>query len=174
MHNRKLLTFVLIASFCLPAACALGQEATPPPPGEEIKPVPAKGQGPDQPPATETTEKQAEGPEGKEGPVEKPKGDFMQSMGPFVIMLGAIVLLYVWMGRGRRKQEAKRKEMLANLKKGDKVTSVGGIVGTIMDVREDEVVVKVDETNNIRMRFARWAIRGIGEQAKAERAEERK
>ena len=58
--------------------------------------------------------------------------------------------------------------MLAALKKGDKVTSIGGIVGTIMDVREDEVVVKVDENNNVRMRFARWAVRGTGDDAKKE------
>jgi len=63
--------------------------------------------------------------------------------------------------------------MLAALKKGDKVTSIGGIVGTIMDVREDEVVVKVDEGNNIRMRFARWAIRGIGEKGKDENASDK-
>ena len=83
-----------------------------------------------------------------------------------LIMLGGIVLLYLWMGRSRRKKEGQRREMLANLKKGDKVTSIGGIVGTIMEVREDEVTVKVDETSNVRMHFARWAVRGIGDQAK--------
>ncbi len=93
---------------------------------------------------------------------------------PLVVLIGAFFLLYFWMGRSRRKQEAKRKEMLAQIKKGDKVTSIGGIVGTIMDVREDEVVVKVDETNNVRMRFARWAVRGVGEDAKQEKPEDNK
>jgi len=37
-----------------------------------------------------------------------------------------------------------------------------------VEVREDEVVVKVDETNNVRMRFARWAVRGVGDEAKRE------
>ena len=58
------------------------------------------------------------------------------------------------------------------LKKGDKVTSIGGICGTVVEVRDDELVVKVDENNNIRLRFSRWAIRGTGEQAKNQGPEE--
>ena len=85
-----------------------------------------------------------------------------------VVMLGGFFLLYVWMGRSRRKQQRQRQEMLSALKKGDKITSIGGIVGTVIEVRDDEVTVKVDETGNVRMRFARWAIRGVGEAAKAE------
>ena len=61
--------------------------------------------------------------------------------------------------------------MLAALSKGDKVTSIGGICGTVIEAREDEIVVKVDETNNVRMRFARWAIRGVGDAARSEKPE---
>jgi len=93
--------------------------------------------------------------------------------GSFIwIMLGGFLLLYFWMSRGRRKKETKRKEMLANLKKGDKVTSIGGIVGTVIEIRENELTVKVDENNNVRIRFARWAIRGVGEEAKTEKPED--
>lgn len=89
------------------------------------------------------------------------------------IMLGVMVLLYIWMGRNRRKQQAKRDQMLSALKKGDKITSIGGIIGTVIESRESEVVVKVDESNNVRLRFARWAIRGVGEEGKAEKPEDR-
>ncbi|MBS3734277.1 MAG: preprotein translocase subunit YajC [Phycisphaerae bacterium] len=92
------------------------------------------------------------------------------SMMPFIVILGGFLLLYLWMGRSRRKQEAKRREMLSNLKKGDKVTSIGGICGTVVEVREDEVVIKIDDST--RMRMARWAVRGVGDEAKAERREE--
>ena len=84
----------------------------------------------------------------------------------YVVLLGGFVLLYFWMGRSRRKQEAKRKQMIASLKKGDKIVTIGGIVGTIIEARPDEVTVKVDETSNVRMKFARWAIRGPSEEAK--------
>ena len=84
------------------------------------------------------------------------------------------MLMWIFMGRGRRKQAARQKKMLAELKKGDKITSIGGIIGTIIEVREDEITVKVDETNNIRMKFTRSAIRGVGDAAKRDNPEGRK
>jgi preprotein translocase subunit YajC len=89
-----------------------------------------------------------------------------QEMWLFAVLLGGVVLMWIWMGRGRRKQEAKRKEMLSNLKKGDKIVTIGGIIGTVIEVRPDEVTVKVDETNNVRMKFTRRAIAAVGEDAK--------
>jgi len=92
------------------------------------------------------------------------------SQGPdmylFAVLLGGVVLMWIWMGRGRRKQETKRKEMLSNLKKGDKIVSIGGVIGTVIEAKPEEITVKVDETNNVRMKFARWAIRGVGEDAR--------
>ncbi len=90
------------------------------------------------------------------------------------VMLGGVFLLYIFMGRSKRKQATKRKAMLSSLKKGAKVTTIGGIVGTVVEVRDDEVVVKVDETNNSRLRLARWAIRGVGEEAKTEGPDQKK
>ncbi len=95
-------------------------------------------------------------------------------LGTTLILLGAMVLFFVFMGRGKRKTEAKRKEMLSALKKGDKVTTIGGIIGTVMDIRENEVTIKIDENNNTRMRFIRSAVRGVGAEAKKEDVEEQK
>ncbi len=78
-------------------------------------------------------------------------------------MIGGMILLFIWMGRKPKKEQAQRRQMLDNLKKGDKVTSIGGIVGTVVEIREEEVMVKVDETSNTRMRFAKWAVRQVGE-----------
>jgi preprotein translocase subunit YajC len=89
------------------------------------------------------------------------------------VVMGGMALLLFWSSRNRRKQEKKRKDMLASLKKGDKVVSAGGIIGTIIETRDDEILVKVDETNNVRMRFARWAIRGTGDQAKNENPDQK-
>jgi len=92
----------------------------------------------------------------------------------YVAILGGFVLLYVWMGRSRRKQEAKRREMLGNLSKGDKVITIGGIIGTVIEVRPNEVTVKVDETNNVRMKFLRSAISRVGEEVQQEKDKEKK
>jgi len=91
-----------------------------------------------------------------------------------IFLIGAMVLFFVFMGRGKRKTEAKRKEMLAALKKGDKVTTIGGIVGTVLEVRDDEVTIKIDENSNTRMRFARWAVRGVGADGKSEESDAKK
>ena len=97
-----------------------------------------------------------------------------QDMWLFAVLLGGVVLMWIWMGRGRRKQEAKRKEMLSNLKKGDKIVSIGGVIGTVIEAKPEEITVKVDETNNVRMKFARWAIRGVGEEGKTSPDEDKK
>jgi preprotein translocase subunit YajC len=86
------------------------------------------------------------------------------NMALMLLLLGGFVVLYVIMGRGRRKQQQKRKEMLESLKKGDKVITIGGIQGTVMEVKGNEITVKVDETNNIRMKFARWSVQSVGEE----------
>jgi preprotein translocase subunit YajC len=89
-----------------------------------------------------------------------------------LVLALAMVALFWWSGRTRRKQESKRREMLSCLKKGDKVTTIGGIVGTLMEVREDEVVLKIDENSNTRIHMARWAVRGVGEEARKQAPEE--
>lgn len=81
----------------------------------------------------------------------------------FMLVAAAFFVLIIWSSRKPKKEEQRRREMLANLKKGDKVTTIGGIVGTIIETRDDELVVKVDENSNTRMHFARWAIRQVGE-----------
>jgi preprotein translocase subunit YajC len=90
------------------------------------------------------------------------------------IMLLMFILVIFWSNWSKKKQTKKRTEMLASLKKGSKITSIGGIIGTVIETRDDEVVVKVDDTNNVRLRFARWAIRGVGEQAKTDNPEDSK
>ncbi len=86
------------------------------------------------------------------------------------VMIGGFVLLYIFMGRGKRKREAKRKEMLSSMKKGDRVITIGGIVGTIIETREDEIVVKVDD--NTRLKFSRWAIRNSGDEVQTEKKQD--
>lgn len=141
---------------------ARGGGAATPPSAEsdqaEVKPAPA-GEG--SPVAEEApADTKDSGAEGQEV-TPPPKGGLEKLLMP-AVMIGGLVLLFVFMGRKPRQQEKKRKEMLANLKKGDKVTSIGGIIGSVMEIRESEVTVKVDETSNTRIKFLRSAIRAIG------------
>jgi len=109
-------------------------------------------------------------------PIDKkaPGGLFDSSSWPLIALMVGVLALYIWMGRGRRKTEAKRKALLSNIKKGDKITTIGGIIGTIIEMKENEVTIKTDESNNVRMKFARWAIRDVGEPGKNDTAEDKK
>ncbi|MGE4583999.1 MAG: preprotein translocase subunit YajC [Sphaerochaeta sp.] len=70
-----------------------------------------------------------------------------------------IVIFYFLIIRPQKKRDKETKEMLASIKKGDKVVSIGGIHGTVLAVKETTVVVKVDD--NTRLEFSRNAISSI-------------
>src|SRR5687768_11263598 len=80
---------------------------------------------------------------------------------PFLIPIIVIVLFYVLMIRSKRNQDKSRQDMLGQLKKGDRIQTIGGILGTVLEAREDEVLVKVDESSNTKIRFARSAIHRV-------------
>lgn len=183
MISRMVLALMLTAALIVTTAPLLAQDGSPTPEKKLVSTPPTVEGQPSAPAAAEEagatkTDENASGKtdadKAKEGEeqAKKPRSLKDEWMLP-AVMVGGIVLMYVWMGRGRKKREAQRKEMLAGLKKGDKVTSIGGIVGIVVEVRDSEVVMKIDENNNIRMRLARWAIRGTGEQAKTEAPEDK-
>ena len=70
-------------------------------------------------------------------------------------MIGIVLIWFFIMMRGpQKRQQARRQQMLSSLKKNDRVLTAGGILGIVADVRLDanEVVIKVDETSNTRIR----------------------
>ncbi len=89
---------------------------------------------------------------------------------PMVPLLAVLLLLWFFMLRSKSSQDRKRRAMLDNLKKGDRVQTIGGILGTVIEARESEVLLKVDESSNTKIRFARSAIhRVLGEEKTAAR-----
>ena len=108
----------------------------------------------------EATEKTgADGSANGEGGETPPTGGFNPMT--MILIFGAVILFMMMLGGGSRKQRKKQQEMLSAMSKGDKVVSIGGIKGSIVEVRDDEVVVKVDENNNTRMKFSKEAIREV-------------
>jgi len=168
MRKSKLLYIVAILAVTMAAAAVARAQG-------DAAEVEKKG-GTQQPAAPTEVKKDTTGGEkgtdqskaGEKKVDEGGKGGIFGNMWLLWLMLGGFFLLYIWMGRGKKKQQRQRQQMLTDLKKGDKVTSIGGIVGTVMEVRDDEIMVKVDESANVRMRFAKWAVRGVGDVAKAE------
>jgi preprotein translocase subunit YajC len=86
------------------------------------------------------------------------KDSFMRFMFPLLLAFGAF---YFLMFRGQRKDKKRHAQMLADLKRNDRVQTIGGVLGTVVDAREHEVVLKVDESSNVKMRFNRAAIKEV-------------
>ena len=90
----------------------------------------------------------------------RPTGGLFDSAFFLPLLLLFVVLMMFSLGGGR-KEKKRRAAMIASLKKGAKVQTVGGVLGTVVEVRDDEVLVKVDESSNTRMRFAKTAINAV-------------
>lgn len=88
---------------------------------------------------------------------------------PMFVLILIMAVMWFFVLRGKRNQDKQRKDMLSQLKKGDRIQTIGGIIGTVVEAREDSVLVKVDESNNTKIRFSRAAIhRVLPEDGKAE------
>ncbi len=78
-----------------------------------------------------------------------------------LILMGAImVVMFFFLFRGPRKQQKEAKKMRESLQKNDIVKTIGGILGTIIDITDTEVTLKIDESNNTKMKLAIAAIAG--------------
>lgn len=76
---------------------------------------------------------------------------------PMVLIIGVFYFLMI---RPQRKKDKKVKEMLAALKPGDRICTIGGIYGTIKGLRDDDVILTVGHQNT-EIVMARWAIRNV-------------
>lgn len=76
-----------------------------------------------------------------------------------LIFLGLMfVLMYMILFRGPRKKQQEHKKMVQTLAKNDKVRTIGGIIGTVVDIKDDEITLKVDESNNTKIKVLPSAI----------------
>ena len=78
-----------------------------------------------------------------------------------IVMLGMILIFYFLMIRPQMKENKRRKAMLSAVKKHDRVCTNGGMFGVVVSVTDTEVVLKVDDSSNTRIKFSRSAIATI-------------
>ena len=81
----------------------------------------------------------------------------------FIMFTAAIFLVWIFMMNPQKKQEERMRKMLDSLEKNDKVMTVGGVLGTVhsIDKEQNEIVLKVDEANNTRIRFHLTAVSAV-------------
>ena len=94
-----------------------------------------------------------------------PFADLLSS--PLMPLVLGILVLYFFVFRSKKNQDRQRQDMLNQLKKNDEIQTIGGIIGKVMETRDDRVLVKIDESTNTKVWFSRSAIHRVlgGEKA---------
>lgn len=74
-----------------------------------------------------------------------------------LMMVGVFVIMYFLMIRPQKKKQKEEQAMRDNLQIGDEITTIGGIVGKIVTVKDDSLIIETGADRN-RMKITRWAI----------------
>lgn len=123
--------------------------------GQAVPPVPGEAPTNSTPANTGTTAAPSGTPSGGSGQ-QSPFG------GQFLIMVMVLVaLMLVFSMTSTRREKKKREALLSAIKKHDRVQTIGGVIGSVVEVKPDYVVLKVDESSNTRITFARSAIQQV-------------
>ena len=92
----------------------------------------------------------------------------MEGASSSIIMLVVLIAVFYFMLiRPENKRKKKAQEMRDSLKKGDTITTIGGIVGKIVMVKPDTIVIETSD-DRVRMELTKWAVSTTGVQASAE------
>lgn len=89
-------------------------------------------------------------------------GNIWGMIWPFILMFAVFYFLLI---RPQQKKQKQRNLLLSQLKKGDKITTIGGLHGTIVELTDDTAVIRVNDTT--RMTFERSAINTVVSSAPA-------
>ena len=81
----------------------------------------------------------------------------------FVPLILIFVIFYFMLIRPQRKKDKAVKDMLAALKPGDRICTIGGIYGTITNIRDENTITLAVGPQDVPVVFARWAIRNVEE-----------
>ena len=87
-----------------------------------------------------------------------------------VVMIGVFYFMLI---RPENKRKKEAEQMRSSMKKGDKITTIGGIVGTVVDIKEDKFVIETS-ADQVRVEFAKWALSTNDTAAEAAKEEARK
>lgn len=74
-----------------------------------------------------------------------------------IMMVVLIALMYFMMIRPQKKRQKEEQEMRSSLEIGDEIITIGGIVGKVVTIREEDLIIETGADRN-KMRIQRWAI----------------
>ena len=96
----------------------------------------------------------------------------MDMMSTIPMLLIMVAVFYFMLIRPENKRKKEAENMRSNVKVGDEITTIGGVIGTIVNGKEDKIVIETS-ADQVRIEFAKWAI-SSNETANARAKEEAK
>ncbi len=116
---------------------------------------------PAQAPATSAATSTATSTQSATAPDAPHPGIWSALSGGFLPIILMFVALYFFLFRGQRKEEKRRKSLISEIKKGDRVMTIGGMLARVVSVDGDEVVLKIDESANVKATYRKSAIQEV-------------
>jgi preprotein translocase subunit YajC len=98
-----------------------------------------------------------------------PQGGMAGMMVPMIIIFG---IMYFMIIRPQQRKEKQRREMIQNVKSGERVIFGGGIIGTITNVKEGTLIVKI--ADNVKIEVARGSVSRVLDKGEKVTAEDEK
>ncbi len=77
------------------------------------------------------------------------------------MFLPVLVVMFLISAMGQKKQKKQHAALLGGLKRGDQVLTTAGILGSVVEVNDRDVLLRVDEGSNTRIRFAKTAVQQV-------------
>ena len=82
------------------------------------------------------------------------------NLGVTIIMFVAMIVIFILMNRSTKKQEREKQNMLNNLEVGDEITTIGGIIGEIVSIKEETLTIETAK-DRCKIRILRSAVRNV-------------
>ena len=92
---------------------------------------------------------------------------------PIIMLVVMVVIFYFMLIRPENKRKKEAEQMRSSVKTGDKITTIGGIIGTVVNVKDEKIVIETS-ADQVRIELAKWAISTNETAAEAAKAEAKK
>lgn len=94
---------------------------------------------------------------------QSPGGAEVNPFVSFAPLLLIFVIFYFLIIRPQQKRQRDLQKMIENLKKGDRIVTTGGVIGTVTSIQNDYVVIKVGDNENFKIEVLKNAVTGLRE-----------
>ncbi|GBF35323.1 preprotein translocase subunit YajC [Desulfocucumis palustris] len=91
------------------------------------------------------------------------------SIGTLIYIVALFALLYFLMIRPQQQRQKKHQQMVSGMKVNDQVTTAGGMLGSVVKIKEDTIILRV--ADNVRIEFLKSAVAQVRESAPEEEKE---